>query len=297
MEYINIALHLLTMSAIYAIATAGLNIQFGFAGLANFGVAGFFGTGAYISAILSLAGVPFGVASICAILGAALIGWGLASVIASLKAGHWAIATIAFGEIARLIVTNESWLTKGTFGIEGIPRPLSSYIPETVYPYAYLAMVLVILAAVVWFCTALKHSPFGRDLRLVRENEDLALSLGKSVHKLRALTLAVGCGLMGLSGSLYASYVTFISPDDMTLVLTLLVWTMLIVGGKGNITGSIIGVVLIVALYNSTRYLKDYLPIDGDVLGALRLVAIGLLLIVMMIRRPAGLLPETRRAF
>lgn len=297
MEYLSIAIYLLTMCAIYGVAAIGLNIQFGLAGLANFGVAGFFGIGAYTAGLLARSGYHFVACVIAAALAGALAAAAVGAAISRLRESYWAIATIGLAEVARIVAVNEGWLTGGTFGLEGIPRPFTSLVPDTAYSTFYLLLALGFLGLGIATSQAVKASPLGRGLRVMRESEDLALAMGKSTHALRVKSLMLGSALMAVSGALYAFFVTFISPDDMTLSLTLLIWTMLIVGGKGNVWGTVLGVLLIVSLYNSTRYIKDFVPIGSDTLASARMVVIGLLLIIMMIKRPQGVVPESRQAF
>ena len=113
--------------------------------------------------------------------------------------------------------------------------------------------------------------------------------------KLKAMT--VGAMFAGTSGSLYAHYVTYISPSDFMPLVTFIVWAMVIIGGKGNVLGSIAGSAIIVVFYNSTRFLKDFLPLPPETVASLRMVAIGILMILTVLYRPDGLIREKKNAY
>lgn len=292
MPALDIFIYLATMWCIYAVAVLGLNVQFGLAGLANFGAAGFFGIGAYVSALAALAGLPPLLAMATAAAAAAAAGGGTAIVTSRLQEEHWAIATISFAEVVRLVALNEEWLTRGSFGIDSVPRPFAALGAPAYLVLSLLAAMLALLASEL-----IRRSPFGRSLRLLRENEALALSLGKPVTRHRIAAMAAGSALIGISGALYVHFIGFVSPDDMTLLLTLVLWTMVVVGGKGNAKGVMLGALIIVLLFNSTRFLKDYVPLSNNTLASLRMVVIGVLLVVMAMRRPSGLVAEPRTAY
>jgi len=297
MEFGSIIVYFTIMIGIFAILALGLNVQYGFSGLVNFGHVAFFAIGAYTSAIVTTAGTPFIVGIILAGLTSAMMGFLVALPTSKLSVGYWAITTLGIGEIIRLVALNEEWLTKGSFGIEGIPQPLSKLIHISNYPVLYLGIVWMFVGLSYFLMAKLANSPFGRVLKVIREEEDLALAMGKPVFIFKLKAMALGASFAGISGSLYAHYITYISPSDFTPIVTFIVWAMVIIGGKGNLVGSIIGAVIIVVFFNSTRYLKDFLPMRAETVASLRMVAIGILVILSVLYKPEGLIKEKKRTY
>ena len=281
------------MTGIFAIVALSLNFQVGLTGLSNFGQAAFMLIGAYASAMLYMAGVPF----VFGVLAGMAISSIFALIIAlpshNLRADYWAIVSIAAAESLRLFVNNEKWLAEGPFGIRGIPRPLSSVFGDS-YTLFYLALVAVCLGVVYLALERLNRSPFGRVLRGLREAEDLMEALGKDVFRFKAMAMIIGGLVAALGGSLYAHYITFISPATFAPDVTFLIWTMMIVGGSGNAKGVLVGALVITLLNTSTRLLKDYLYLPTSLVAALRTLSIGVLTIGFVVARPQGILPERK---
>ena len=297
MEVGNIIIYFAIMIGIYSILTLGLNFQYGFSGLVNFGHVAFFAVGAYTSAIVTNAGAPFIVGIILACLMSALVGFLVALPTSKLSVAYWAIATLGIGEVIRLIALNEEWLTKGTLGIGGIPQPLSGVFAVDVYQVFYLCLVWAFVGLSYLTIKTLSDSPYGRVLKAVREEDDLALAMGKPVFNFKLTAMTVGAMFAGMSGSLYAHYITYISPSDFMPLITFIVWAMVIIGGKGNVLGSIAGSAIIVIFYNSTRFLKDLLPLPPETVASLRMVAIGILMILTVLYRPDGLIREKKKVY
>jgi branched-chain amino acid transport system permease protein len=292
-----------TMIGLYAILTLGLNLQWGFAGLFDAGIAGFFAVGAYASTILTtppsddhLGGfdlpIPVGLAASVGL--SALLGYAVARICLRLKSDYLAIATIGVAEILRLVLRNESWMTGGSRGIAGIPRPFEDFEQ----PWGELAFLIIVAGIVLVLYLAIErawHSPWGRVLRAIRENEAAAEAAGKDVVAYRAQVFALGSAVMGLAGGLTAHYFKFIGPDATEPVLTtFLVWVMLIAGGSGNNRGAILGAALLWIIWSGTEFLtQNLLPPDWQTRSAyLRVFLIGLLLQVVLQRYAQGLLPE-----
>jgi ABC-type branched-subunit amino acid transport system permease subunit len=297
MGILNLVLYFATIMGIYAILTLSLNFHYGFSGLVNFGHVGFFAVGAYTSALVTLAGAPFLVGVVLGGLAGGILGFLIALPTSKLSIHYWAITTLGIGEIIRLVALNEEWLTRGSFGLIGIPQPLGSVIPKNIYPIFYLAVVLAFLAIVYITIRKLVNTPFGRVLKAIREEDDLALAMGKHAFFFKVKAMAVGAMFAGIAGALFAHYITYISPLDFMPIVTFIVWTMVIVGGKGNEMGSIVGAVIIVLFFNSTRYLKDFLPMSGQTVSSLRMVAIGILIILVVLFKRGGLVKEKKKVF
>jgi len=296
--------YLSIMTAIYGILSLSLNLQYGFTGLANFGHVAFFCLGAYTSTLIVVLGKgPFILGLLGGIIAAGLFGWLISIPTANLKEDYWAIVTLAAAEIVRLFFLNEDWIFGkgpyhgGAFGIGGIPRPLQSWFSATTYPFFYLCIVIFFLALTYFVVRLLTNSPFGRVLKAMREGDDLPLAMGKDVRKFRMRAMALGGGMGGLAGSLVAHFWSFIDPYQFMPIETFVVWAMVVVGGKGNNMGALVGAVIIQFFYISTRFLKDFIPIDAQVLASLRMVVIGVLIVLVMLFMQEGLLKEKKRVY
>jgi branched-chain amino acid transport system permease protein len=296
--------YLAIMTGIYGILSLSLNLQYGFTGLANFGHVAFFCLGAYTSTlIVVLVKGPFILGLLGGIIAAGLFGWLISVPTANLKEDYWAIVTLAAAEIVRLFFLNEDWIFGkgpyhgGAFGIGGIPRPLQSWFSATTYSFFYLFIVIFFLALTYFVVRLLTNSPFGRVLKAMREGDDLPLAMGKDVRKFRMKAMAIGGAMGGLAGSLVAHYWSFIDPYQFMPIETFVVWAMVVVGGKGNNMGALVGAVIIQFFYISTRFLKDFIPIDAQVLASLRMVLIGVLIVLVMLFMKEGLVKEKKRVY
>lgn len=288
---------------IYAILALGLNLQWGFTGLFNIGVAGFYAVGAYTSALLTtppspdhLGGfaLPMPVGMLGAVvtsgLLAVLIGWPTLR----LRKDYLAIATIGIAETLRLALKNEAWLTNGVQGLRDIPRPLQDVFGTT-YDRFYLGLLCCSLVGIYIASERLRRSPWGRALRAIREDEDVAASLGKNVMRYKMQALVLGAMIMGLGGSFYAHYVRYISPDTFDpLMGTFIIWVMVIAGGSGNNLGAILGAVIIwyVWSFSEDAVMRLLPPQFNTRASDLRVILIGLVLQGLLLKRPQGILPE-----
>jgi ABC-type branched-subunit amino acid transport system permease subunit len=290
--------YLIAMLALVAISTLvglGLNIQWGLCGLVNFGVAGFFALGAYVAALVGLAGGGAWGGLAAAALAGALSSALLALLAARLEDDYLAIVTIGFGEIVRLVMLNEGWLTGGALGLSDIPRPFSALAGSSYYPLLFLGVATVVLACVLAILEALARSPFGRALRAVRDDDVVAATLGKRPLLLRIKAFAIGGAVIGIAGALHAFYMTYIDPSQFTPILTAYAFMAVIAGGRGSNLGLLLGAGSIMLLLEATRFLKDVIPLlDGTRLAAFRLAMIGVGIILLMILRPQGLFREPR---
>jgi len=293
---------LLSLAGIYGILTLGLNLQWGFTGLFNIGIAAFFAVGAYASGILTappspdhLGGfalpVPVGMAGAMAICGA--LGLAVGAVTIRLRTDYLAIATLGIAEIIRLVLKNEEWLTGGVRGLPAIPRPFES-LGGGWAGLAFLAIVLTAVALVYLFLERAIRSPWGRLLHGLRENELSTRAAGKNIYRLRRQSFMIGSAIMGLGGALYAHFFSFVSPEAFDPAFaSFMVWIMLVTGGSGNNRGALLGAFAIWGLWAGTEFLVSALPADVITqAGAIRVLLIGLLLQAILILRPEGLLPE-----
>jgi branched-chain amino acid transport system permease protein len=280
---------LATIVGVQVLLTLGLNFHFGLTGLVNFGHVAFYALGAYASALLTLRGVGF--------LPAVGVGMGLA-VAASLLVGaatlrlredYFAILTLGFSELVRLLLLNARGLTQGALGLPGIPRPLAGVVPGRGYAWLYLGLVALAVGLAFALCQVLARSPLGRTLRAVRDDDQAAMALGKDVLAFRLTALGWGAALAAVAGSLWAHYVTYVVPDQFTPEVTFYAWMAMIVGGPGSTVGAVLGTTGLVVVLESTRFAKDVVPVLDDAkLAALRQIAIGLglILLTVYVRRP-----------
>ena len=295
---------LLTMGGIYAILTLGLNVQWGFTGLFNAGIAGFFGIGAYTAAILTtsphtshLGGfeLPYVVAAIAAMLISGIIAFGVGKVCLKLRSDYLAIATIGIAEIFRLILKNETDVTNGPRGISQIPKPFEN-LPEPWNQLAFLGLVLGTLLLVYVMLEVARKSPWGRVMTAIRDNETSARAAGKNVETFRMEGFVIGCMIMALAGAFMAHYLKFIDPNATDpLLATFIVFVMLVVGGSANNKGAILGAFVIWTLWSASEILTTQLPSELAIRTAyIRIFIIGLVLQLFLQKFPQGILPETR---
>ncbi|HEY9631358.1 MAG TPA: branched-chain amino acid ABC transporter permease [Coleofasciculaceae cyanobacterium] len=418
---------LIIFTSIFALFGLGLNLQWGFTGLINFGHVAFMTLGAYTTVLLSMQGVPLLLATLIGALVAAGLGLLMGFATLRLRTDYLAIVTIGVSEMIRLIAVNEGWLTRGTLGLQGFPLPLASLNPtlpirigmlllitaivalgyrqlwrslrqtvkklppEAIVPIGLtalgygsslglllvgtgwaakqlkpllpawalgclllLALTLIgyfyikfaqrltrrrpqwstglmlvstialalcglwiygiaidaiyhyekspaktglmvisvaILALIYWGLEKLVRSPWGRVLKAIREDEEVAKALGKNVFAYKLQVLMLGGAIAGIAGALYSWQLTTVYPDNFPPLVTFDAWTIVVLGGAGNNAGTLLGSAIFWAYYNITRFiLGDIVPLDDARLGAFRIMLIGLLLMVVMVWRPQGIL-------
>jgi neutral amino acid transport system permease protein len=410
--------------AIYALFSLGLNLQWGYTGLINFGHIAFMTLGAYATVLLSQNGVPIFLAALAGASLAAFLGLLIGLSTLRLREDYLAIVTIGVSEVLRLVATNEEWLTQGTRGVVNFPLPLNDSdlnvvlklgmsgilvvilglslwtgwnwmsqlpqgnrlrsrnrkilafvgyliclallvvslwlgfslnkgffvlgivpllvgigLPYTVLEqplqriktqnwntwaalatatftfglagmlfwadlvglwdnYNYKAgkagllwLLIVTVALVFWRLQALVNSPWGRVLKAIREDEEVAKALGKNVFRYKLQSLMMGGAIAGIAGSFFAWQLTYINPDGFIPLVTFNAWIIVVLGGSGNNVGTLLGAAIFWAYDAITRLgLPAILPLDTARLGAFRVMLIGLLMIVLMMWRPQGIL-------
>ncbi len=292
----------LTMAGIYGILSLGLNVQWGYTGQINIGVAAFFALGAYTSAILTTAispdhlggfELPFVVGVVGAMISSGILAALVGLITLNLRGDYLAIASIGIAEIVRLFLKNESWLTNGVRGIPAIPKPLAGLTPgaDTLW---FLGIILLFVLITYLAVERLFHSPWVRVLRAIRVNEDAVQAAGKNVLRFRLEAFILGSMIMGMGGALYAHFTAFISPSAFDPMFgTFLVWVMLIAGGSGNNKGALLGAVIIWGVWSGTEIFTSRLPeLWVTRASSIRIFLVGLLLELILIFRPQGLLPE-----
>ena len=297
------------VAGIYTIFSLGLQLQFGFAGLLNFGQVAFMAIGAYAMAILVVKeGWSTWLAAPLAVVAAAAAGLLLGLPALRLRADYFAIVTIAFSEIVRYVATNEDRLTGGSQGTIALGKVgeaaqyngqwtrFQSWVQGRLHFSSKDAAMLVIVWAValvlltlVWLAV---RTPWGRVLRAIREDEDAAASLGKNVLAYKLQALALGAALAGVAGLFYAWQFSFFSPDDFQPLLTFFAWMIVILGGLGRVWAVPVGAAIFGFLFAGTRFL-DFRPLsslDSADRAYVRLIVIGLVIIGLVLLRPQGIL-------
>jgi branched-chain amino acid transport system permease protein len=314
----------LTTVAIYSVFVLALNVQWGYTGVFNFGVAAFFMVGAYTAAIVTKPPATsefvqyvggFGEILTIGVLDsdqwlrflvgivAAAAACGLLAALLSvptlrLREDYLAIATIGVAELLRRAVIEERWLVNGTNGMVGIPRPFAAYFDPADYRYAFLVMMIVLLAIVFIAVERGIRSPWGRVLRALKEDELVTAASGKNVFAFKMQGFVVGAMIMGVGGAVFAYGRGSVGPETFDHFFgTFLFWAMLIAGGAGNNWGAIAGAFFIWGIWNISLQLNGYeMPaVLQTRIFYIRDFLIGTMIVIILLLRPQGLFPEQRR--
>jgi branched-chain amino acid transport system permease protein len=288
----------LTFAGIYAIFVLGLQVEVGDTGLVNFGHVAFMAIGAYSLGLMLTHDWNIWLAMPLAVLAAVLGGVLLGIPTLRLRADYFAITTIAAGEILRITIQNEQSTTGGTQGLRGASGPWREFNRDVVDWFegigweidrrtALLVIVWVVAVLVGLLLVYLGRTPWRRNLRAVRENEEAAAASGVNVISYKLQALALGSGIAGLAGVLYTFFSTTLFPNQFEPIFTFVGFAILILGGIGSYFGVVVGSIIISFIVSGTRFL-DF-PMDADKVAALRFVIIGLLIMGFMAFRPQGL--------
>lgn len=320
---------LLGLAASYAILALALNLEWGYGGMFNAGIVGFWAVGAYVEALVTTApaaasqfgypghpglaplfpGIPLGplgsfpasmiVGILAAMIASGILGFLIAVPTLRLREDYLAIATLGLAQVIVLTIQNLPGLTGGVFGISGIARPFQFYQQPNLTDMMFAGFALFLLVVGFLLFERMSRSPWGRVLRAVREDEDASTALGKNTFILKLQAFVIGSALMGLSGALFASFSRVLSvPGPFTPALTFLIWVMVMIGGSGNHRGVILGAFAITFLYWVVPRVPLWLNMTTNVSDKLfftQYMVIGAILILLVLFRPKGLLPEPAR--
>lgn len=287
MEYL---LHIGIMLCIYVILVLSTNLTVGMANLLTMCQAAFYGIGAYIGTFFLIQfSLPF---MVIALIVMALTG--LTSIVISyasvkLKGDYFILATLGFQMIVYTILYNWISVTRGPYGIPGIPaiKLFGVWSLNGIYSYFFLSLVLVMV--VVWFFGQLQRSPYGRMLKAIRTDELSAQTLGRNTIQLKSWAFFISAAFAGLAGTVYASYVSYIDPTSFTLDESIFILTALFIGGIGSrVWGSVVGAAVVVILPELLRFVG----LPDAVAANLRQIIYGIVLIVLMFVKPQGLLGD-----
>ena len=284
----NYILRIATTVLLYMILALGLNIVPGFNGLLDLGYVGFYGIGAYTAGLMT---IHFNLSFWLIIPLAAMNGaaWGilLGAPTLRLTGDYFAIVTFGFSELVVLVLRNELWLTRGPMGLPGITPPsVFGYVINNDWEYFYLAMFL--LAIVVLVVYRLENSRIGRAWFSIRENEIAAQCCGVNLIRYKVTAFAISAAIGGVGGAFYAKWFKFIHPDMFKFWESILVLCLIVLGGLGSILGTMLGAAVLIPLSEILRAVLPQEFFSG------RYLIYGLILVLMMRWRPAGLLPFVR---
>jgi branched-chain amino acid transport system permease protein len=274
---------------IYVILGLGLNIVVGLAGILNLGYAAFFAIGAYTLALLTAPEphglmMDFWLALPIGVVLSVVFGVLLCIPVLRTRGDYLAIVTLGFGEIIRILAKSDAltWFTSGPQGVRDVGGPsLLGFNLSNEFYFLYLIILGILVVAFV--SRRLQQSRVGRAWMAMREDEDVAQGIGVHTLKYKILAFAIGAAFAGLGGAIFASRNKFVGPEDFTLLVSINVLCLVIIGGMGSIPGVVVGALVLKGLPEVLRELDDY-----------RFLAFGMLLIVMMIVRPEGLWPSAR---
>ncbi|MGB9640192.1 MAG: branched-chain amino acid ABC transporter permease [Anaerolineales bacterium] len=275
-------------AGIYIMMALGLNVILGYTGLLNLGYAAYYAIGAYMWAIL---GSPFygihwnfWVVFILAGLAAGIAGYLLAIPGLGLKGDYLALVTIGFGESIRILANNLN-LTNAAMGISQIdPMTIGPFKATEVQQYYYVLLVICVIEIILM--RRLENSRIGNAWMAVREDELAAESMGLDTHNLKLLACFIGAIPAGMAGVMFAAMQTYVSPVSFKFVESITIVAMVIVGGRANVYGAVLGALLLVVVPE---------PLRGSIFDSARILIYGLLLIVMMLYKPQGFLPRRYR--
>lgn len=295
------SLRVFNLCAVYIVLALSLNLLNGFTGLFSLGHAGFMAVGAYVSALLTMPThlkemnyflqpivpwlhditIPFLPALIIAGLVSGLVGLLIGAPVLRLRDDYLAIATLGFGEIIRVLITNAQGITNGAQGLKGLPRFSTTFA------------VWVAAGLVVLFMLLLMRSSYGRAMKAVRDDELAAEAMGINVFKVKVTSFTMSSFLAGIGGALLGHMITTIDPKMFTFMLTFNILLIVVLGGIGSITGSVISAIIVTVLMEALRFLDEPMNLiifKTQGLPGLRMVVFSLLLMVMIIYRQRGLM-------
>lgn len=277
-------MHMAILIGIYTLLAISINLLLGYTGQLSLGHAAFFGVGAYASALVYLSfGIPLWGGMVVSMVIAGLFGWVVARLAFKLRGAYFVIMTIGIAEVLKLVGLNWVDLTKGPMGLTdiGVPTVSLGALGKIDFgdkiPYYYLVLALVILC--VYLQYRLINSSFGRAFVSIRENEDLAESVGINCYKYLVIVVVISACMAGVAGSLYAHYVSFIDPNVFAFFISVNVVMTVIGGGQGTLVGPIVGSILFTLI-------PEWLRVFGDA----RMAVYAVVVIFIVIFMPKGIL-------
>ncbi len=284
----NYLLRVITTAVLYMILALGLNIVPGFTGLLDLGYVGFYGIGAYTAGLLTIHyGLSFWVILPLAALNGAIWGILLGAPTLRLTGDYFAIVTFGFSELVVLVIRNELWLTRGPMGLPGISPPVIFGHPLK-FDWEFYYLVVFLLILVLLIVSRLEDSRLGRAWFAIREDEIAAQCCGVNLIRYKIIAFAISASIGAMGGAFFARWFKFIHPDMFKFWESILILCLIVFGGMGSITGTMLGAIILIPL---SEILRAILP--QGMFNA-RYLIYGLILVLMMRWRPAGLIPFDR---
>jgi branched-chain amino acid transport system permease protein len=285
---VDYVLYVLSLVAVYGILAVSLNLVLGYTGILSVAHAAFMGIGAYATALLLTGwGFNFFVTLPVGLAVAGVVGAALAASTLRLRGDYYIIGSFGFQVIIYNVFLNWIDLTKGPFGIRNIPKPAAFGVAFG-DPARYAALTLAFLAAVVWVARRVGESPYGKVLRAIREDEAGAASIGKDVRRYKISIFVVSSMLASIGGALYAGLISYVDPFAFTVHESIFLQALVIVGGAGNVYGSVVGAAVLITIPEMLRFFD----VPTTVASPIREILYGALMILFLRFRPKGLLPE-----
>lgn len=290
-------IHVFILCFIFIILAVGCNLILGYGGMCQIGHGAFYAIGAYVAAILSTqSSIPWPLEALASMALALAVGLILAWSMVGLNADFFALATFGFAIVVFTVLMNWVSLTKGAPGIPAIP-PIQLGSLQITQGGGFLALVLLLALASTGLIFLLIRSAFGRSLRAMRDDETGYVSTGRSGALMKIHAYGLGTMLAGLAGNLFAHYTTYVDPTSFNVDLSILILTMVVVGGMGTFTGPLVGAFLLVVIPELLRFVG----LPGTTGGLIRQGLYGSLLVTILFFRPSGLMGgvhwDLRRAF
>ncbi len=275
-------LHIVIMAAIFSILALSMNLLLGYTGQLSLGHAAFFGIGAYASALLTFKlDWPFLLGFLVALVGPGLTGYAIGRLALRLRGAYFVLVTISFAGVVSLVSVNWMDLTNGPLGLPGIPpAEIAGFVFRSKPAVYYLALVVAVLAYAV--CHRLVHSPVGRALLALRENEALGESVGIDSTRYLVLATVISAAMAGAGGSLYVHYTRLVSPEVFLFSYTVTWVIMVVAGGKGTLAGPIVGALIFTALPEILREVASW---------QWQMLLYGIVLILTLLFLPRGIVP------
>ena len=283
MDYL---LHILILINIYIILSISLNLIAGYTGLISIAHAAFYGVGAYVAAIMALNfNSPFMINIVISLILSGLMGILIGVPSIRIQEDYFVIVTFAFQVIIFNVINNWTSFTGGPMGIPGIPQPvIFGFKVSSSLGFLLLAVIFMGLTALT--IKMIVRSPFGRVLKAIREDETLTLAIGKNIAAYKVLVFVIGAGMASMAGVIYAHYISFIDPTSFTVMESIFIISIVIIGGAGSLWGPVIGAVVLVTLPEILRFIG----MPSSIAANVRQIIYGGALVAFMMWRPQGLL-------
>ncbi|MDA2936479.1 branched-chain amino acid ABC transporter permease [Patescibacteria group bacterium AH-259-L05] len=285
MEYI---IHLAILFSIYAILGVSLNLVVGYTGLLSVTHAAFYGMGAYATALLStLFGAPFLISVLIGIGVAGVFSFLMGMVLSRFRGDYYALASLGFNIIVYSIFLNWQSVTRGPLGIAGITKPEIFNVSFS-SNLSFLLLAAICLVLIYGISRFIVSSSFGRVLKAIREDEKVITVFGYRTLDYKLVIFVISASMAAVAGSLFAAYISFIDPSTFTVMESIFILAIIILGGLANIKGSMVGALFLILVPELLRFIG----LSSDIAGYMRQLLYGIILIVLMLYRPQGLVGE-----